>query len=153
MLPCQPYTNLRYAQNSNDNLYHIDWVASVFSSDQPAKWEILVDWSHVPGYETVDSTLCTVRLLFYTLPTLDVNEIFAPETEHLSFPAGSVITERKYSLTPEHAEFIREMLSITNWRGGLVDTAPSNAETNLSNGASGYFAASAVLQTSITINP
>ena len=153
MLPCRPFAEFRYAKNNKDDLYHVDWVASVFNSDKPAMWELLIDWSHVAGYENTDTSLCKVRMLFYTLPTLDVSEIFAPEMERISFPAGAIVTERKYSLTPEHAEFIREMLFVTNWRGGLFDTAPANITTNLSGGAVGYFGACAVLSIATTIKP
>lgn len=153
MLPCKPFTGFRYSKNNADDLYHVDWVASVFNSDKPAMWELLMDWSHVAGYEHTDTSLCKARMLFYTLPTLDVSEIFAPEMERISFPAGTTVKERKYSLTPGHAEFIREMLSVTNWRGGLFDTAPANITTNLSSGAVGYFGACAVLSATTTINP
>jgi len=153
MVMCKPFTEFRYSKNDEDNLYHVDWVASVFNSDKPAMWELLIDWSHVTGYENTDTSKCKARMLFYTLPTLDVSEIFAPEMEIISFPAGATVTEKKYSLTPEHAEFIREILSITNWRGGLFDTAPANITTNMSSGAVGYFGACAVLSITTTISP
>jgi hypothetical protein len=92
-------------------------------------------------------------MLFYTLPTLDVSEIFAPVMESISFPAGTIITERRYSLTPEHAEFLREMLLETSWTGGLFSVANSNVTTNLSEGAAGYFGACSVTSLSLTVTP
>jgi hypothetical protein len=92
-------------------------------------------------------------MLFYTLPTLDVSEIFAPEMEKILFPGGTIITERRYSLTPGHAEFIRELMLETNWTGGLFSLANSNVMTNLSDGAIGYFGACSVTSLSLTVTP
>jgi hypothetical protein len=69
------------------------------------------------------------------------------------FPAGTIISERRYSLTPEHAEFVREMLLETNWTGGLFTVAPANVITNMSDGAFGYFGACAVTELSVTVTP
>ena len=134
-------------------MFYIDWVANAFSSQEPAIWELLLDWSKVPGYENAGSAGCQARMLFYTLPTLDVSEIFAPEMEKISFPAGTIINERRYSITPEHAEFLREMLLETNWTGGLFSLANANVMTNLSAGAIGYFGACSVTSLSITVIP
>jgi hypothetical protein len=131
---------LVYSRDADSELYHISWVASSFSTEPPALWEVLLDWSKVPGYQQTDSAKCKARLLFYTLSTLDVSEIFAPSVERVSFPAGTTINETRYSLTPEYAEFIREVLLETQWQGGLFNTVPANVPTNLSAGGAGFFA-------------
>jgi hypothetical protein len=153
MAPGSVFQELEYVKNTENNLYHIDWVASAFSSQSPAMWELLLDWSKVSGYENTDTASCKARMLFYTLPTLDVSEIFAPEMEEISFPAGTIINERRYSITPEHAEFLRELLLETNWTGGVFSLANSNVTTNLSQGAIGYFGACSVTSLSITVTP
>jgi len=153
MVPGTEFKELTYTKNENDRFYHIDWVAEAFNADKPAMWEIIIDWSMVPGYEETDPALCKVRLKYYTLPTLDVSEIFAPEMEKISFPAGTQITERRYSLTTEHAQFLRTLLLETNWQGGLFDSAPSNGITNLSEGAFGFFGVCAVNSVFITVTP
>ncbi|MEI6889129.1 MAG: hypothetical protein ACOYM0_10315 [Bacteroidales bacterium] len=145
------FSQLTYAQNEKDNLFHIEYVASAFSSSQPAMWEILLDWTRVPGYEHADPAKCKARLLFYTLPTLDVSEIFAPVMEQTSFPRGTTVTERRYSLAPPHAEFVREMLLETSWQGGLFPTAAANVSTNLSSGAVGFFGVCSVNELSIQV--
>lgn len=147
------FNELQYTRNDENGLYHVDWVASAFSTQQAAMWEVLVDWSMVPGYESLDSLDTHARMLFYTLPTLDVSEVFAPMMQSVYFPAGTIITERRYSLTPAHAEFIRELLLETNWTGGLFTTAPANVGTNLSGGAFGYFGACAVTELSVVVAP
>jgi hypothetical protein len=148
-----PFRELQYARNEENNLYYVDWVANAFSTEKAAMWELLIDWSMVPGYEHLDSLDNHARLLFYTLPTLDVSEVFAPRMQSVFFPSGTIITERRYSLTPEHAEFIREMLMETNWAGGLFTVAPANVGTNLSEGAFGFFGACAVTELSIIVTP
>jgi hypothetical protein len=153
MVPGSEFRELQYVKNDDNDLYHLDWVAEAFNTEQPAMWEILIDWSKVTGYEQIDSALCTARLKYYTLPTLDVSEIFAPEMERISFPAGTKITEKRYSLTEEHARFLRALLLETNWQGGLFGSAPANGLTNLSDGASGFFGVCAVTTVYITVNP
>ena len=150
MVAGSQFQELRY-ERRNDGNYYISWVASAFNGEKPAMWELLLDWSKVPGYETRDPESCKAKVMFYTLPTLDVSEVFAPEVEEIGFPAGTIITERRYSLTPEHAEFIREMLLETSWQGGLFTTAPANVSTNLSQGATGYFGVCAMTFVSIIV--
>ncbi len=147
------FGELQYSKNADNNLYYVDWVANAFSSEKAAMWELFIDWSGVPGYEQLDSLDNHARMLFYTLPTLDVSEVFAPLMQSLFFPAGTNITERRYSLTPEHAEFIREMLLETNWAGGLFPVAPANVRTNVSGGAFGFFGASTVTELSVIVTP
>lgn len=142
---------LLYAKNNNNNLYHITWVANVYNAQDFALWEILLDWSNVAGYQNQNPN--SSRVLCYTLPTIDVSQVFAPELEKISFPAGTIITERRYSLTREHAEYIRALLSETNWQGGLFDSAHGNLPTNLSEGAAGFFAACGVTTLSMTVTP
>jgi hypothetical protein len=145
------FGELKYAKNGENNLYYVDWVANAFSAEKAAMWELLIDWSMVPGYGHLDSLDTHARMLFYTLPTLDVSEVFAPMMQSVFFPSGTNIIERRYSLTPEHAEFIREMLLETNWTGGLFTVSPANVGSNLSEGAFGYFGACAVTELSVIV--
>jgi hypothetical protein len=153
MVPGAVFNELQYVKDQDSDLFRIEWVANAFSSSDAAMWEILLDWSTVPGYENADPSDCHARMLFYTLPTLDVSEIFAPEMEKILFPTGTIITERRYSLSPGHAEFLREMLLETNWTGGLFSLANANVTTNLSDGATGYFGACSVTSLSLTVTP
>lgn len=145
------FNELTYKKNEGDDLYHIDWVASAFSGDHPAMWEVLADWSSLPGYDTLDPSACRVRLLFYTLPTIDVSQIFAPIVEQTFFPEGSIITERRYSITSGHAEFLRQLLLETNWQGSMFPSANANVITNLSPGAIGFFGVCAVTELSLVV--
>ena len=151
MVPGKVFNELIYKKNENDEWYHIDWVASAFTVDNPAMWEVTIDWSFVPGFENQDPASCRARLLFFTLSTLDVSQIFAPVMEQTTFPAGSIIEEKRYSLSSRHAEFLRDLLLETNWQGSMFPTANANVSTNLSEGAIGYFGVCAVTELSLVV--
>ena len=151
MAPGNTFPELIYSKNEDNGLYHIDYVASAFETDNPAMWEILIDWSFVPGYEDEDPADCRKKLLFYTLPTLDVSQVFSPAVEQVYFPAGTIIEQRRYSLTDDHASFIRTLLLETSWQGGVFPSDPANVSTNLSEGALGYFGVCAVNALSLTV--
>lgn len=145
---------LRYAVDKVTRLYHITNVFNnQFNPNKPAMFELLLDWSQVPGYQNTDPEACKARLLYYVLPTLDVSQVFAPGIEAVNFPKATVIVERRYSLTDEYAGFIRELLSETTWQGGLFNSAAANIPTNLSQGAVGYFGACAVTSNTEVVGP
>jgi hypothetical protein len=56
-------------------------------------------------------------------------------------------------LNPDHAEFIRSLLSETSWQGGVFSSVPSNVKTNLSDGAVGYFGVCDVETKFLTVIP
>jgi hypothetical protein len=151
MVAGKTFPELSYSKNDGDELYHIDYVASSFESEDPAMWEVIINWSSVPGFEDADPDSTQKRLLFYTLPTLDVSEIFAPVLEQVSFPAGTVINENRYSLSQDHADFIRTLMLETDWQGGVFPSDPANVLTNLSDGALGYFSVCAVNSLSLVV--
>jgi len=148
MVPVGPFVRLRVQKDASNRLFHIVWVANPYDALHPSMFEILLDWSKVPGYTTMPPESCKARLYYYTLPTIDVSQIFSPEMEQIKFPLGTKIIERKYSLNPDYAEFIRALISETNWKGGLFDSAPANVPSNLSEGAVGFFAACSVVSDS-----
>jgi hypothetical protein len=51
MVPGKTFAELTYKKKDDEDLYFIDYVASAFDADDPAMWEIDIDWSMVPGYE------------------------------------------------------------------------------------------------------
>lgn len=151
-VPVSNFAPLSYSYSAEKQMYKIDWVAGVYDAQNPAMYEITVDWTAVAGYENANPDTCIARMYYYSLPTLDVNQIFTINKEKVYFPKGSLITESKYSLTKEHADFIRSMLSETEWRGGFFDAYQSNVKTNLSFGATGYFATCMVIRKSYLVN-
>ena len=96
---------------------------------------------------------CEGRIIFYDLKTADVNELFKPGKKEFAFPLGSTVIQKKYSCSPAFQNFLRSVLSETEWRGGAFDVQRANAATNLSNGAIGFFAVSTTLSDTTVINP
>jgi hypothetical protein len=125
-----------------------------YISDQngPAILRMELDWSHVPGYDTLPDEETHALIYHYTLGSVDVNRIFPPEREHVRFPPGTIVYREKESVSREYEEFLRGMLSETDWRGGVFDVLPGNAHTNLSEGAIGYFTAGAVIRDTVVVN-
>ncbi len=145
MPPGADFQFLRYSRQGNkEMLYNIVWVANQYNADRPAMYEIMLDWSMVAGYENTSYDSTHARLLYYTLPTLDVSQMFAPAMENVPFPRGTLITEKRYSLTTQHAAYLRAMLAETKFQGGLFNSVPSNLPVNLSNNGLGFFGACAV---------
>jgi hypothetical protein len=140
------YNFINYQLNENDNKYRFVSSPFPYNPSLSAMYEIQLDWSSAPGYENENQDSCKVKLFYYTLPTLDVSELFAPGIEKITFPSGTIITERRYSLTAEHAAFLRAVLLETMWQGGYFNTASANIPTNLSTGAMGFFGACGVTE-------
>lgn len=148
----ETFSPLIYTATAQKNMYQIVWVAGIYNPTKYAMWEISLDWSDAPGYENKDPELCKARLVYYTLPTLDVGEIFGPKIEKITFPSGTKIIEKRYSLSNEYADYLRAMLSETEWQGGLFDVARSDVPTNLSPGAVGFFSSCSVVSIETMVN-
>ncbi|MDF1551226.1 MAG: DUF4249 family protein [Bacteroidales bacterium] len=151
MLPTTPFNKLKYYFAEDQQMFTIDSVNQVFDLSESALYKVQIDWTNVSGYESLPESSKKATLYYYTLSTIDISELFSPEKEKIYFPAGTIIVESKYSLTPEHASFIRTMLLETEWRGGGFDVAHGNVETNLSKGAFGFFAASTIIRDTIFV--
>ena len=151
MVPVTPFRKLSYAYDSDKDMFYIDSVTQNFSSKESAMYEIIIDWSHLPQYSHLPLVNRVAVVYYYTLTSIDISEVFAPEKERIYFPKGTRIFERKYSLSPKHAEFIRSLLSETDWRGGYFDITQANVRTNISNGGLGFFGVCTVIRDTITV--
>ncbi len=120
-------------------------------SEEPSMVEVYLDWSHLPGYKDKPADETQAKLVFYSLNSIDVNEMFKPGKETVLFPMGTKILRKKYSLSDDHQKFLRTMLSETEWNGGVFDVLPGNVYTNLSEGAVGFFAVSTVVSDSTVV--
>lgn len=140
-----------YQVKQNPPLYELRFTGS----DAPSMMKLEMDWSHLPGYDTLpdDRNHAIVYGYFFDALTVDVNELFSPAQDRLFFPPGTHVVITKESLSDGYAEFLRGMLSETAWNGGLFDVKPGDPFTNLSRGAIGYFAATSVLRDTVVFNP
>ncbi len=129
------------------------WVLDLPESNIPAMVEVTADWSFVPGYEDLPDSLTHARFYHFTLNNVDPNALFPPTAEEVGIPAGARIIRRKYSLAPDYQEYLRSLLSETAWRGSIFDVLPGNVNTNLSEGATGFFAACTVTEETTIFRP
>ena len=83
---------------------------------------------------------------YYLHNGLEPPALFAyGEETYAGFTYGTIFTEKFYSLSSEHYDFIRSVMIETDWRGlGPFGYLPADVPTNLSNGALGWFGASDV---------
>ncbi len=114
-------------------------VGSFYSPQEQAMYEVDIDWRHL-----VESDSSRAKLFYYTLTTLDVNELFRPDRVRVPFPKGSIVIVKKYSLNDDFAAYVRAILMETDWQGGVLDEASSSVPTNISNGGLGFFSTCAV---------
>lgn len=125
--------------------------AYISDSDEPAIVRLALDWSYLPGYDTLPDDSTHALIYHYTLNGVDVNKFFKPAQEHVRFPPGTIVHREKESVNAWYNEFLRGMLSETDWRGGMFDVLPGNARTNMEGPAIGYFTAADVIRDTDTI--
>ena len=143
-----PFQFMRpYPVQSDPPLYELH----ISDRNGPAIVRMELDWSHLPGYDTLPRDETHALIYHYTLGSVDVNRIFAPDREHVRFPPGTIVFREKESVSREYEEFLRGMLSETDWRGGVFDVLPGNARSNLADGAIGFFAAGEVIRDTVVI--
>ncbi len=150
-LPVNDFEPVGYMLDTAKNLYRLINIPNQFSGNEDAMYQIIIDMSMLPEYADSSYEQSHILLFYYTLRSIDVPEIYSPEYEKIFFPKGSIITEKKFSLTPEHAAFVRSLLLETTWHGGAFDVDQGNVVTNLSNGALGFFAACSVIEKQIIV--
>jgi hypothetical protein len=107
-------------------------------------------WTQTP--QCTSAGACEGKVVFYDLKTIGVNEIFKPDKQEFTFPGNTIVVRKKFSVSPAYRNFLREMLSETEWRGGLFDVQRANVPTNLSQGAVGFFAVSTVVGDTTVVN-
>lgn len=143
MSPAMDFKPLQLSFNEA-GLNYISRIADSYEAGNSAMYEVIIKWAAADsaGFEKA-------RILYYTLPSLDVSEVLAPETEIVYFPVSAEITERYYSVSDKYSAFLRALLAETTWQGGLFNSEVANLPTNLSNNAKGFFAVCAVREKKI----
>lgn len=145
-VPVEPLPTFEY-ERVTDDYYRL--IINDSGSD-PNFVDYTVTWKTTSFCQPGD--LCAGRVVHYDLKTIDVNELFKPDQADFVFPVGSIVIRKKYSVSPDYKNFLRSVLSETQWRGGVFDVQRANPVSNLSDGAIGYFAvASVVSDTTIIV--
>ncbi len=146
-VPVEPMNPLQYTQAGN-GLYQL--VLNESGSD-PNYIDHTISWKNtvvcLPG------EACEGRVVYYDLKSIDVNELFKPDSKEFLFPLNTIVIRRKYSVSPGYKSYLRSVLSETAWRGGVFDVQRANAKGNLSDGATGYFAVATVISDTTIIAP
>jgi len=146
VLPVSLIDTIRLGYSENLDLYYLEYVAPIFDPFHSAMYIVYLDWSSVQGYENMPYDSTHAKMYFYTLRTMDVNELFRPMQQQVYFPKETVITVRKYSLTPFFEEYLRALLLETQWSGSLFDVEHGKVPTNIVGGALGFFTACSVTE-------
>jgi hypothetical protein len=139
MAPVQDLKPLSYHKIEGYELYELDYKES---KDASAMY-VYFDWSYLVDEAEKESARAFVH--YYTLKSIDVNEIFKPTRERVFFPAGTIILRRKYSLSGAYQNFLRSLMMETEWKGGVFDVMPANVVSNIRGRAGGFFNASMVV--------
>ena len=114
--------------DEEDSLYKIASVCQNYDPSKFAMYEISLDWSAVPGYDTVENK---ATMYYYTLGSLDMGEVLQTDLESVTFPKGTLIKERRYSISEAYGAWLREILIETQWNNGLIMAHPGNANSNM----------------------
>ena len=126
--------------------------AYISDSDEPSIVRLEMDWSEVSGYDSLPDASTHAVIYHYTLNGVDVNKFFKPAQEQVRFPPGTVVYREKESVNAWYGEFLRGVLSETDWRGGMFDVLPGNARTNMVGEAIGYFTAADIIRDTVPID-
>ncbi len=144
MLPVKPFKSLDFAIDSAKDEYKITWVADVYNPEEQAMYEVIIT-------PQIANDSLNIRAFYYSFNTVDVSQAFATEPVDIYFGHGSTIIEKKYSITPKYAKYLRALASETMWQGTVFSETPSNLPTNIEGGAMGYFSVCAVNSVEINV--
>ena len=153
MIPVNITGGLHYVSvEDSTDYFQISWIASEYSAEEQAMYEVEIDWTHLLNGNFED-TVTKAKLFHYTFNTIDVSyTIFPQDKEKIYFPKWSIIVEKKYSLTDEYAAYLRALLAETEWQGSLFEDARANLPTNISNGGLGYFSVCSVVSDTLVVH-
>ncbi len=148
MVPVEPLQDPDIRQvNKDPDLFKLVY----HESRDPSMMQVYLDWSYLLPPEQQEKA--RVWEHYYTLKSVDVNELFKPDREQVFFPAGTIIYRRKLSLSSGYQSFLRSLMMETEWKGGVFDVMPANVRTNIRGGALGFFAACSVVTDTLVFMP
>jgi hypothetical protein len=86
-----------------------------------------------------------VHTVFYHFPGVEPNGLLPRTADPLRFQRGDTLFQRRASMSEAYGQFTRAMLIQAENFGGVLGSVPADVPTNVSGGAVGFFAASAVV--------
>lgn len=135
-----PLEDITFEETEDGDSLMIKQIGPVYHPLQQAMYEILIDELPINPFSTQDA-----RLFYYTFSTIDASQLFLPSQEKFAFPKESLVIVHKYGLDSGFADFLRSLVMETQWQGGFFDEASASLNSNISNGALGYFSVCAVV--------
>lgn len=113
--------------------FEIEYPLVTYGAIAPVKTELTV----LPGVGKNDG-----RTVFYFFPGIDSEGLVPTTAKELKFVYGDTIQQRKMAISDPYYLFLRAVLLETKYYGGVLSSVPANVQTNVSNGAVGFFSAS-----------
>jgi hypothetical protein len=145
LYPCAVFDSIGQSGNYNSHLFGYGYDVLFYGQEpEPAgdNYMYLVYINHVLYSDTLsevvfanDEFVNGNYIRDYVVYRID--EIDIPDSTAL-------VTLEMYSITTKYYDYMSAMMMETVWKGSPWDGPPSNVNGNLSNGARGYFRASAV---------
>ncbi len=83
--------------------------------------------------------------VFYHFPGVEPNGLIPRTADPLRFQRGDTLLQSRASMSEAYQRFTRAMLIQAEYFGGVLGSVPADVPTNVSGGAAGFFAASAVV--------
>jgi hypothetical protein len=114
--------------------FEIEYPLVTYGAIAPVKTELTV----LPAAGSNDG-----RTVFYFFPGIDSEGLVPTTAKELNFAYGDTIQQRKMAISNPYYLFLRAVLLETKYYGGVLSSVPANVPTNVSNGAVGFFSASA----------
>ncbi len=128
-----------------------------FGFAHPNQWQLIVhraDTSTAPPVEEpyygqqVGQVILPpgdTRFTFFTHTNIEVSGLMNFEDAHFyGFRPGRWVTQKRFSLSVAYYDYLRGVFLETEWRESLFAGTPANPRGNVSQGALGFFSASAV---------
>ncbi len=148
MPPVEPLKPFIYRKTQENPVFYL---LGDQASSEPSIVKVYYDWSHLVNESLKEEAMALSY--YYSLNTIDVNEMFKPDQEKVYFPAGSVVFRKKFSVSAKYQNFLRSMLMETEWKGGVFDVLPASIPGSNQGRAVGIFSASSVVSDTNLIYP
>jgi hypothetical protein len=92
-----------------------------------------------------------VQTVSYQFPGVEANGLLPRTADPLRFQPGDTLVESRASMSEDYSRFMRALLIQAEYFGGVLGTVPADLPTNVSGGAVGFFATSAVVARRIRV--
>ncbi len=127
----------KYFFGSPSRGFTISYPLVTYGAEKPVKTELTV----LPVSPNANGG----RSSYYYFPGIDSEGLIPTTATPLEFAFGDTIQQKKIAISDDHYRFVRAVLLETKYYGGVLSSVPANVQTNVSNGAVGFFAASSAV--------